>query len=64
MRSIAKNSANRCVLGVLGALRKILERHAQIQRFPDLSDGKATAERHSPAFSLGLTCFLVIVFNF
>jgi hypothetical protein len=43
--------------GVLRVLLKISRRRAQIERFLGFSDGKATAEGHSPAFSLGLTCF-------
>jgi hypothetical protein len=51
-----QEAADGGLFGVVCVQRKISRRHVQIQRFPGFSDGKATAEGHGPAFSLGLTC--------
>jgi hypothetical protein len=53
VRYIAKNFANRGVHGLLGALHKILERHAQRQRFLRFSKRKANRDSLSHRDSKG-----------
>jgi hypothetical protein len=50
---LVKNKDTIRLLGVLGVLLKIPRRHAQIQRFPGLSDGKANRDSLSHRDSKG-----------